>query len=93
MSSTTFEGDGDKLGGHVKEAAGKATGDTSLQGEGVADQVIGSAKQAAGTVSDAISNPGPLIDKAKGFARRKPWATAALVGVIGLAVVNTLRGK
>lgn len=93
MNSTTLEGDGDKLGGNVKEAAGKVTGDRSLQGEGVADQVIGTAKQAAGTISDAIANPGPLVDKAKGFAREKPWATAALLGVVGLAVINTLRGK
>ena len=33
------------------------------------------------------------VDKAKTFARDRPWATAALVGVLGLAVINTLRGK
>lgn len=93
MNSTSLEGDGQKLGGNVKETAGKAIGDQSLQGEGVADQVVGGAKQAAGALSDAIANPGPLVDKAKTFARERPWATAALLGTIGLAVINTLRGR
>ena len=93
MNSTTLEGDGQNLGGNIKEVAGKVIGDTSLEGKGVADQVVGNAKQVAGAVSDAVTNPGPLVDKAKTFARDRPWATAALVGVLGLAVINTLRGK
>ena len=35
----------------------------------------------------------PYIDKAKGFAKQRPFAAAALVGVLGVALLNTLRGK
>ena len=93
MSTTALEGDGQEIAGNVKKSVGKVTGDESLQGKGVADQVIGTAKQAAGTISDTVGNPGPLVEKAKTFARERPWATAALLGTIGLAVINTLRGK
>lgn len=93
MNSTTLKGEAQDFGGNLKEAAGKLTGDTSLQGSGVADQVVGNAKQVAGAAIDAVSNPGPVIDKVRSFARERPYATAALVGVLGLAVMNTLRGK
>ena len=43
-----------------------------------------------GAIADAAS---PYIDKAKGFAKSRPFAAAALVGVIGVALLNTLRGK
>ena len=36
---------------------------------------------------------GPLIDQAKGFAKARPFATAALAGVLGVAFLNTLRGR
>ena len=93
MNSTTIDGQGQELGGIVKEVAGKLTGDQTLQNQGVADQITGSAKQFAGAAREAIANPGPLADKAKAFAREKPFATAALAGVVGLALFNTLRGK
>ena len=32
-------------------------------------------------------------DKARAFAKARPAATAALAGVIGLALLNTLRGR
>jgi hypothetical protein len=32
-------------------------------------------------------------DKAIGFAKARPAATAALAGVVGLALLNTLRGR
>lgn len=93
MNTTTLEGQGQSLGGAAKEGIGKATGDNSLQGAGLADQLTGNAKQIAGAAKDVIANPAPMIDKAKGFARERPYATAALVGVIGMALLNTLRGK
>ena len=93
MNATTLDGQGQELGGNIKEVAGNLTGDNNLKGKGVADQVASNAKQAIGAASDVISNPGPMIDKAKAFAKERPWATAALLGTIGLAVINTLRGK
>ena len=33
------------------------------------------------------------VAKAKEFAKQRPWAVATAVGVIGIALLNTLRGK
>ncbi|WP_176473134.1 hypothetical protein [Sphingomonas lenta] len=33
------------------------------------------------------------LGKAKAFAKQRPAATAALAGVLGLALLNTLRGR
>jgi len=47
-------------------------------------------------LSDAFrthfSGDGPIIDKAKSFAKDRPWATGALLGVTAIALLNTLRG-
>ena len=48
------------------------------------------AAKAGSTIGDTAA---PYIDKAKGFAKSRPFAAAALVGVIGVALLNTLRGK
>lgn len=93
MNTTGFEGQAQDVVGNVKDSIGGATGDRSLQASGIADQIAGNAKQAIGAAKDAIANPGPLAEKAKDFARERPFATAALLGVVGLAVLNTLRGK
>ena len=93
MNSTTIEGQGQSVTGGIKKAVGNVTGDDQLQASGAADQVGGDAKQMIGAAKDAIANPGPLLDKAKAFAKDRPWATAALVGTLGLALINTLRGK
>ena len=93
MNSTTFEGQGQSLAGTVKEGIGNATGDRDLQAEGTAERFAGDAKQMIGSAKDAIGNPGPLVDKAKAFAKDRPWTAAALVGTIGLALFNTLKGK
>ena len=43
-----LEGTGDKIKGRFKDAGGAVTGDRSLQAEGRADQVKGTAKQKKG---------------------------------------------
>ncbi|RYF02339.1 MAG: CsbD family protein [Oxalobacteraceae bacterium] len=93
MNTTTLKGEGQDFGGNVKQAVGDATGDKSLQSEGIADQFAGNAKQIAGAAKEAFANPAPVAAKAKGFAKARPFAAAALFGVVGLAVLNTLRGK
>lgn len=40
--------------GNVKEAAGHATGDQSLEAEGKGDKVMGNLKQAGEKVKDAV---------------------------------------
>ena len=47
MSGTT-----DKIKGNIKEAAGKVTGDRSLEAEGKVDQAKGAAKNATDNVSE-----------------------------------------
>lgn len=39
------------------------------------------------------STAASITDKAKSFARSRPYATATLAGVLGIAFLNTLRGK
>ncbi len=94
MNENTIKGETQNIGGSVKEAIGNVTGSSKLQGEGMADQVAGHVNKAVGAAQDVIAaGPAPLIAQAREFARAKPWATAALVGTLGLALINTLRGK
>lgn len=39
-----------------------------------------------------FSGDAPLQEKAKNFAKARPWASAAFVGIAAMAVLNTLRG-
>lgn len=63
----------------------------------VASTVGATATQASDAVQSGVAAEqdavGPLVEKAKTFARERPYATAALVGTIGLALFNSLRGK
>jgi uncharacterized protein YjbJ (UPF0337 family) len=94
MTVTALKGEGNELGGNIKEVAGKVTGDRSLQAGGIADQVTGKVQQGYDSAREAITqNAAPYAAKVKDFARERPFATAALVGVVGLAFLNTLRGK
>lgn len=49
-----IEGAAKNLGGKLKEAAGKLTGDEKLKAEGRADQVAGKVQNAVGGVKDAL---------------------------------------
>ncbi len=46
----------EQVGGQVKEKAGEATGDKSMQAEGKADQVKGNLKDAGEKVKDAFKS-------------------------------------
>ena len=48
------EGAAKNMGGKVKEAAGKVTGDEKLKAEGRADQVEGKVQNTVGGVKDAV---------------------------------------
>jgi uncharacterized protein YjbJ (UPF0337 family) len=78
VNSDTFIGQSKNFTGQVKEVAGKAVGDEQMRGSGIADQVSGNLQNAYG--------------KARDFARDRPLTAAALAGVVGLAILNTLRG-
>lgn len=49
--------------------------------------------EAQGGTANARNTAGQYVDKARAFAKAKPAATAALAGVLGIALLNTLRGK
>jgi len=40
-----------------------------------------------------FSGDAPLADKAKSFAKARPWTSAAFVGIAALALLNAFRGK
>jgi uncharacterized protein YjbJ (UPF0337 family) len=52
------EGSGKQLGGNIKEAAGKVTGDEKLKAEGKADKFEGKVQNAVGGVKDALKGDG-----------------------------------
>jgi uncharacterized protein YjbJ (UPF0337 family) len=54
-SKQRVTGAGRNLAGRVKEGFGRVTGDDDLAGEGVADQLAGGVKDAAGNVAQAVS--------------------------------------
>lgn len=90
MNTDTIEGQTRDITGRVKETTGVLTGDDALRTEGVADQVGGNTQKAVGSIRDALA---PIVGEAKTAATKRPWAAAALVGVVGLALLNTLRGR
>jgi uncharacterized protein YjbJ (UPF0337 family) len=53
-NSDRIEGAAKNLGGKIKEAAGKVTGDEKLKAEGRADQVAGKVQNTIGGVKDAL---------------------------------------
>ena len=54
MDREHIKGAADKAKGAVKDAAGKMTGDKSLEAEGKMDKAKGSAHKAAGDAKDAV---------------------------------------
>lgn len=56
MDKEHLKGAADKASGTVKEAAGKALGDKSLEAKGKADKAKGEVRQAVGDVKDAFKN-------------------------------------
>lgn len=94
MNEDRIAGVGNDIVGTAKENAGDMIANRSLQAGGIFDQVKGAIQKTIGGIAgDSATGASPTIDKAKQFAKDRPWATAALVGVIGMAVLNTLRGR
>jgi len=94
MNIDTLTGTATDLSGKIKEGLGAATGDTSLQGKGKADQLGGKTQQTYGEAKDVVGNTiRPVLDYARQFIHERPFVSAALGGVLGIALINTLRGK
>jgi len=58
MDKMRAEGAGQKMGGRIKEAAGKLTGDAKLQADGRADKTAGGVKNAIGGALDSMRDAG-----------------------------------
>ena len=54
MDKDRIKGVGKEVAGTVKEAAGKATGDTVLQAKGATEKAVGTAQNAAGGVRHSV---------------------------------------
>lgn len=94
MNQDQIAGTATDLTGKVKETIGSATGDTQTESAGVADQISGKVQKTIGDTKETVAAAAaPFADKARKFANERPFAAAALAGVVGLAILNTLRGK
>ncbi len=54
MDKERIKGTGQKIKGNIKEAAGKMTGDKSLEIEGKADKFEGEVRNVVGKAKDAV---------------------------------------
>jgi uncharacterized protein YjbJ (UPF0337 family) len=54
MDKDRIKGSAEQAKGKVKEVAGKATGDSKLEGEGKADQLKGKVQNAIGGLKDTL---------------------------------------
>ena len=93
MSDIILAGEGRDVVGKVEETAGNLTGDRALQAEGLGDQLRGKAEKAVSAARNALSPDGEVIDRGRRFMRERPFLAATLAGVVGLAILNTLRGR
>ena len=94
MNTDTMNGAATDFGGKVKQGLGTMLGDKSMEAEGKGEQLSGKTQKAFGDAKTSIDQSvRPLLDQARQFVKDRPFASAALGGVVGLALLNTLRGK
>ncbi|WP_102960731.1 CsbD family protein [Mangrovicella endophytica] len=56
VDKNEIKGGAKELGGHIKEAAGRAVGNERLEAEGVVDQAEGKTQKNYGKVKDAVKD-------------------------------------
>lgn len=79
----------DNLSPYPIEEASHAIEQTAVESaNAVIDKGIASARDGIAT---AREQAGPLAEKAKQFAKDRPWTAAALIGSIAVAVLGSLR--
>ena len=94
MDDYILAGGSRDIGGKIKETTGEVVGSPGLQAEGIGDQIAGKALKVSGHVRAAVSEGvGPLLARARDFARNRPFAAMAIAGVIGAALFGTARGR
>lgn len=90
MNEDQAQGEVKDVVGKVEETAGDIAGDAELRSSGLLDQIAGRLQRLFGTVTEEAR---PAAEKARKFARERPVASAAVAGVVGLAILNSLRGR
>lgn len=71
-----------------------ATTDTGTTASSPSVKPDGNTKTAlADAFREHFSGDAPITDKLKSFAKAKPWASAALAGIAGLAILGSLKGR
>jgi uncharacterized protein YjbJ (UPF0337 family) len=94
MNTDTMNGAATDFGGKVKQGMGAMLGDKTMEAEGKGEQLGGKTQKAFGDAKSSVDQSvRPLLDQARQFVKDRPFASAALGGVVGLALLNTLRGK
>lgn len=58
-----------------------------------ADTISNSKTGLTDSIRGAFSGDAPVTEKLKSLYKARPVATVALAGVLGIALLNTLRGK
>ena len=69
-------------------AEATAAGTTSASANAALEKGIASARDGIAT---AREQAGPMVEKAKQFAKDRPWTAAALIGSLAVAVLGSLR--
>lgn len=86
MNTDQIESEARDVTSKVKET----TGDSSLEGQGLADQLR---RKLQNVFGGHVGDEEPFADRVRRFAKARPFASAALAAVVGVAVLNSLRGK
>ena len=78
MNEDQVQGEVKDVVGKVTETAGDITGDGEMRRNGLLDQLAGKLQKLFGTVTEEAQ---PAAEKVKKFAKERPVASAAVVGV------------
>lgn len=98
MNEDRMKGAATDTGGKVKEAYGNVTGDREAKGEGIVDQVKGTAQNLYGNAKDAVESAydkaGPAVrqtaDRAVSTVKDAPVLGLVAAGAIGYAIAYAL---
>jgi uncharacterized protein YjbJ (UPF0337 family) len=83
MDENRIAGAARDVGGKAKEAVGRATDDTKIQAEGVADQISGAAQELYGNARDGATETATTFEKLlRNTIETQPYTAVAIA--IGL---------
>ena len=94
MNEDRFAGTARNLGGKVQEGYGRVTGNTKVEGEGLANQAAGAAQDLYGQAKEVATDAAEAVRSgasvAEDFVRHRietqPYTAVAIAFAIGLAI-------